>query len=105
MFGLLQAYAFLKFVQGFLGRKELRYFFMMSIVGVAGMVFVAIVVLTYMGNTSNRIFLFSVIHSVTAPNINLKNSLGKRKQFTYVEGKRDNIDMAFPKYLSFGGLA
>ncbi|XP_071788330.1 dolichyl-diphosphooligosaccharide--protein glycosyltransferase subunit STT3B-like [Asterias amurensis] len=48
-FALLQAYAFLKYVQDFLSKKEFRALFFFGVVGTAGVVFLAVVLLTYAG--------------------------------------------------------
>ncbi|XP_033624220.1 dolichyl-diphosphooligosaccharide--protein glycosyltransferase subunit STT3B-like [Asterias rubens] len=48
-FALLQAYAFLKYVQEFLSKKEFRALFFFGVVGTAGVVFLAVVLLTYAG--------------------------------------------------------
>ena len=50
-FALLQAYAFLKYVQEFLSKKEFRALFFFGVVGTAGVVFLAVVLLTYAGKT------------------------------------------------------
>lgn len=49
VFGLVNAYAFLKYVQGFLTRREFRYVFFMALVIVIVGGFCAIVALTYLG--------------------------------------------------------
>uniref|UniRef100_A0A914W2M4 dolichyl-diphosphooligosaccharide--protein glycotransferase n=1 Tax=Plectus sambesii TaxID=2011161 RepID=A0A914W2M4_9BILA len=49
VFGLLHAYAFLKYLQSFLSRKEFRYLFFATIIIAVGVGFVGIVVLTYAG--------------------------------------------------------
>ncbi|XP_064644811.1 dolichyl-diphosphooligosaccharide--protein glycosyltransferase subunit STT3B-like [Lineus longissimus] len=49
VFALLQAYGALKFTQGFLSKKEFRTFFVTAIIGAAGLVFLAVVGLTYAG--------------------------------------------------------
>ncbi|XP_038076647.1 dolichyl-diphosphooligosaccharide--protein glycosyltransferase subunit STT3B-like [Patiria miniata] len=48
-FALLQAYAFLKYVQDFLSKKEFRALFFFGVMGTAGVVFLSVVLLTYAG--------------------------------------------------------
>ncbi|XP_022084626.1 dolichyl-diphosphooligosaccharide--protein glycosyltransferase subunit STT3B-like [Acanthaster planci] len=48
-FALLQAYAFLKYIQDFLSKKEFRALFFFGVMGTAGVVFLAVVLLTYAG--------------------------------------------------------
>ncbi|CAH1776186.1 unnamed protein product [Owenia fusiformis] len=49
VFALLHAYAFLQYVQGVLTKSEFRYFFLFAIVAAAGLVFLAVVGLTWAG--------------------------------------------------------
>lgn len=49
VFLLLQAYAFLKYLQGFMSRAQLTAFFFSAIATVAGLVFAGVVFLTYAG--------------------------------------------------------
>ncbi len=49
VFLLLQAYAFLKYVQGFLSKAQLKTFFLSAIATIAALVFAGVVMLTYAG--------------------------------------------------------
>ncbi|KAH7643793.1 hypothetical protein HUG17_6155 [Dermatophagoides farinae] len=49
VFALLQAYAFLKYLQGFVSKSQLKTFFITAIIGFAGLVFLSVVALTYAG--------------------------------------------------------
>lgn len=50
---MVNAYAFLQFIQAYLTRREFRYVFALSIIIVLGVGFVGIVVLTYLGKPVN----------------------------------------------------
>ena len=49
VFALLNAYAAIKYIQSFLTKSEFRHFFFMAITISAGIVFLAVVGLTYAG--------------------------------------------------------
>lgn len=49
VFLLIQAYAFLKYVQSFLSKAQLKAFFLTAIASIAGLVFMGVVFLTYAG--------------------------------------------------------
>ena len=49
MFALLQAYAVLNYVQSFLSKSEFKYFFFVAVTLAAGIVFAAVVGLTWLG--------------------------------------------------------
>lgn len=49
VFALLNAYAFLKYIQNFLTKAEFRYFFFAAVTAAAAVVFVAVVGLTWAG--------------------------------------------------------
>lgn len=49
VFALLNAYALLKYMQSLLTKKEFQYLFYVSVVVAAGVVFVAVVGLTWAG--------------------------------------------------------
>nr|KAG5703788.1 hypothetical protein BaRGS_009586 [Batillaria attramentaria] len=49
VFALLNAYAFLRYMQTFLSKAEFRYFFILAVAIAAGAVFLAVVVLTWAG--------------------------------------------------------
>lgn len=49
VFALLQGYAFLKYLRDRMSKKEFFYLFNIAVIGVAGIVFLAVVVLTYAG--------------------------------------------------------
>lgn len=49
VFVLLQAYAFLKYLQEFITKSQLKAFFITAVIGVAGAVFCSVVFLTYAG--------------------------------------------------------
>lgn len=49
VFALLQAYAFIQYLRDRMSKKEFMYLFNFAIVGVAGVVFLAVVGLTYAG--------------------------------------------------------
>lgn len=49
VFVLLNAYAFLRYVQTFISRSEVKVIFIGAVIAVAGAVFMAVVVLTYAG--------------------------------------------------------
>lgn len=51
VFGLVNAYAFLKFIQSYLTRREFRYVFIASIAIVLVIGFLGVVVLTYLGKS------------------------------------------------------
>ena len=51
MFVLLHAYAALLYVQSFMTRSELRSFFVFAVAGVAGVVFCAVIALTWAGQS------------------------------------------------------
>ena len=49
VFALLQAYAFLKYLQEFVSKSQLKTFFITAVIGFAGLVFLSVVTLTYAG--------------------------------------------------------
>lgn len=49
VFLLINAYAILKYLQSVMSRSEFKYFFLMATIGVASVVFLGVVVLTYAG--------------------------------------------------------
>jgi len=49
VFLLLNAYAFLKYIQSFMTRSEIKMFFFTAVAAVAGIVFLGVVLLTYAG--------------------------------------------------------
>lgn len=54
MFLLLHAYALLKYLQSFMTRSEFRQLFVLAIAGAAGLVFLGVVGLTYLGQSLVR---------------------------------------------------
>lgn len=49
VFALLNAYAALRYIQSVLSKSEFRYFFIISIIAAAGLVFITVVGLTWAG--------------------------------------------------------
>jgi len=49
VFALLQGYGFLKYLRDRMSRSEFMYLFNIAIIGIAGVVFLAVVGLTYAG--------------------------------------------------------
>lgn len=49
VFALMMAISFLKYVQTILTKAEMRYFYMIAVLGAGGVVFLAVVLLTYAG--------------------------------------------------------
>ncbi len=62
MFALLNAYAALCYIQSHLTKSEFRYFFIISIVGAAGIVFLTVVGLTWAG----KVFMVSIFLLVSS---------------------------------------
>ena len=51
VFALLNAYAFLKYIQSFLTKAEFKAFFVLAAAAAAGVIFLAVVGLTWAGRT------------------------------------------------------
>ena len=51
VFFLIQAYAFIKYLQAHMTRSEFKHLFNLAIIGFAGLVFLAVVGLTYLGKS------------------------------------------------------
>lgn len=49
VFALLQAYAFLQYLQGFISKSQIKTFFVSAIIAFAGFLFLGVVLLTYAG--------------------------------------------------------
>ena len=52
VFCLIQAYAFIKYLRDHMSKAEFKHLFNLAIVGFAGLVFLAVIALTYMGTSS-----------------------------------------------------
>ena len=59
VFLLLHAYAFLKYLQSFMTKSEFRQVFVFAIAGAAGVVFLGVVGLTYLGEPHSTYTLIS----------------------------------------------
>ena len=64
VFLLLHAYAFLKYLQSFMTKSEFRQVFVLAIAGAAGLVFLGVVGLTYLGEDCVKSEHFAIKYQV-----------------------------------------